>query len=130
MASIRIHRDLFNFERKRKGFTTRQIKGLVAGIIVMIVAVIFLAFVIELPFILAINIGLVLCMPIILAGFMPLFGMPADEYAKNFFAIYERGQVLALESEEIDVQKGETTREHKRAGKKPGYECRAKNLTK
>lgn len=124
MPSIKIHRDLFNFERKRKGFTTRQIVALVAGVAAMIATTALLAFVVGLPFVLAINLGLLPAMPIVLAGFLPLFGMPADEYAKRFFALHERGPMLSRTTEEIDQMKGETNREHKRASKGCGFECR------
>ena len=49
MASMKIHQDLYNFERKRKGFTPRQLKALRNGIFVAVLCAALFGYALELP---------------------------------------------------------------------------------
>ena len=102
MASMKIHQDLYNFERKRKGFTPRQLKALRNGIFVA-----------------------VLCAAIvpIMCGFFPVWNMPAEEFFGRLLDLSDRGNALPWDGEEIEVEKGEVSRAYRKKERKRGFEC-------
>lgn len=124
MASIKIHRDLFNFERLRKGFTQRQIISMIVAVAIAACIAAVVGYLLELPWLVAITLATIVAFPIVAAGFLPLFGMPAEEYARRFWEMHKRGSVLVWDGEEIEQnEKGGVSCAHKKASKKRGYEC-------
>lgn len=126
MASIKIHRDLFNFERKRKGFTQRQIAAMAMSVATAVALAALLGYVLELPWAFAITVATIPAFPIAAAGFLPLFGMPAEEYASRLWALVKRGNVIVIDNEGIDIEgaeKGDYDRVYKKAREKRGCEC-------
>lgn len=123
MASLKIHQDVYNFERKRKGFTSRQITCIVLGIGVVAGFSVLIGYVAELGYPLALSIGLCAGLPVLTAGFLPLYNMPAEEFMQRLSAFAKRGNALNWEGESIANLKGETSREYQKKSKKAGFEC-------
>lgn len=125
MASIKIHQDLFNFEKRRKGFTPRQLTGLGAGIAVTIAVTALFGYALGVYFSIAVSIGICFGAPCVAVGFVPVWGMPAEEALRRFLDLSERGNAICFEGSEIEGLKGETTRDYRKKARKPGAECRA-----
>jgi hypothetical protein len=123
MSSIKIHQDIFNFERKRKGFTPRQLASIVAGASIAIGMTALLGYAIGIPYQLASVLATVFAFPAIVAGFLPIFGLPADKFATCYFDMEARGNAISWKGEEIDNMKGETNRAFKKRANHRGFEC-------
>lgn len=123
MASMKIHQDIYNFERKRKGFTSRQLAGLAAGIGAGVVAALLLGYVAELPQ--TVVWCVVPCVAVVPAacGFLPIYNMPAEEFFGRLLDLNERGNALAFDGEEAETEKGAISRAYRRKSKKRGFEC-------
>ena len=122
MASIKIHQDTYNFVRRRAGFTTRQIKALVvAGIIAVAVGWVLMV-PLGISYAIAPLIAALMAFPALIAGFMPVYGMPMEVFLAR--GLDERGTVLVAEQEELELQKGDLSREHIKARKKRSAERR------
>lgn len=124
MASIKIHQDLFNYERKRKGFTNQQILGIAGTVIICAGFTAILSYLFSVPIVFAMNIGLILGFPCLVFGFLPIYGMRADEFLNRFLALNERGNALNFEGYELPPMKGVTSRAYKKKCKRNGAECR------
>ena len=123
MASIPVHQDVYNFERTYKGLTTRQIKALIGAAIVAVLVVALLGYAIGLPYIVAGTIGIIVAIPIVFAGFVPLAGMPADEAIQRMLDMNERGSAFTWQGEYFPAMEGVTSREYKKKTKRRGAEC-------
>lgn len=123
MASINIHQDLFNFEPKRKGFTSRQIKGFVTGVVVCIALTAAMLYGAGLPVYIAVTPGLCLGMLFAFLGFVPIWGMPAEEAIDRFIHHSKRKGALVWEGPYVEPMKGEVTRAYQKKSKGRGAEC-------
>lgn len=123
MASIKIHRDVFNFERRRAGFTHRQITSIAAAVIVALVLAALLGYALEVPWSVAVTVAILPAFPIAAAGFLPIFGLPAEEFIARLIALSERGQVITCAAEALDAPEGGVSRVYEKARKKRGCEC-------
>ena len=125
VPAMRIHQDMFRFEKRRKGFTHRQIVGFAAGAAVAVCASALLWYVAELPYQLAGTVAFVLMLPCVLAGFVPVFGMPFEEAAARALAQMQRGPAIVSEGAHApadDEGKG-VSRAQKRSWKMKGADC-------
>ena len=123
MASIPVHQDIYKFERTYKGFTKRQITALASAAISAVLVVALLGYALGLSYTIAGTVGLVAAIPFVIAGFIPLAGMPADEAVLRMIDMNDRGTAFGWHGEECAPMKGETSREYKKKVKKRGAEC-------
>lgn len=122
MASIQIHQDIYNFERRRKGFTNRQITGLAAGAAVAVGMGALLGYAIGVPWTIALNVAVVAAVPPIAAGFLPLWGMPLEKAAEKIDQYGERGNALCLNLEELEPMSGQRDKAYAKKIKQKGVE--------
>lgn len=133
MSSIRVHQDLFNFERRRKGFTNRQWAGTVAGGACFAAAYALVAYLFEPQPSIAVSIALIAALPGIAVGWVPFAGMPADEAFRRWADIDERGPVVVWAGETVPNMEdapeharaagSREARSYRRASAKRGAEC-------
>lgn len=124
MASIKIHQDIFNFERKRAGFTAKQWVCIGIAVALAVLTAVFLGYALALPLSLAAPAALCLAVFPALAGFMPLYHMPAEQFVNRLLILNKRGNSLSWQGEDAEFEKGEVTREYAKARKKEkGFEC-------
>lgn len=124
MASLHIHQDLYNFEKKRKGLTNRQIKGFVLGAAVCIAVTAAIGYAAQIHIMFAVTVGLCAAMPFVFAGFAVIWGMPADEWADRLMEMRRRGRAITWVGPEVEPMKGEVSRGYKKLAKTRGFECR------
>ena len=122
MASIHIHQDLYNFERKHKGFTNRQLVGMGAGAFVCIGMTVLLGYVFGLDYTIACTVGLMCAFGPIIAGFSPVWGMPAEVWFTKYTMHARRGCVLTYEGECAPPMEGAPSREYQKKKGKRAYE--------
>lgn len=128
MSSIKIHQDIFNFERKRKGFTNRQAISMgLAGLVAFGTATL-LGYALELNYTIVASVALCMAVPIVIAGFMPIHNMPAEEYLSRLIYLNDRGSTLTWQSVEHPLVKGRLTKEYVRKSKKKGFEVTGKDF--
>lgn len=124
MASIKIHQDIYNFERRRKGFTMRQIGG-IAGCIAVIGAVCaLLVYGMALPWGVSIAIATIFGLIPGFIGFVPVFNLPAEEFVKRWYDQQNRGSRLGLDMDSTEIEKGGISRVQTKEAKRRGFECR------
>lgn len=123
MARINIHQDLYNYERKIKGLTTRQIACLACGIVVCIGVYALVWYVLELPWNIALLLGLAFGAVPAACGFAPVWGMPAEVWAQKAHSMSARGNIVAYKGESLEPMKGELDRDYIRKKKSRRYEC-------
>ena len=124
MASIKVHQDLFNFERKRGGLTARQRGGVVAGAIAAVAGTALFGYVVELPLTIAGTLALLAAVACAVPAFVPWWGMPMEEAVARFSAQQRRGRVVPYESDGpgFDMTEGRTSRAYARRIAKKGCE--------
>lgn len=125
MASIKVHQDLFGFERKRGGFTTRQRTGLAAAAVAAVASSALFGYLLELPWTVAGTLSLLAGAAAAIPGFVPWWGMPMEEAVGRASVLAKRGLLVPLELEgpDFDMEKeGRTSREHQRRISKRGCE--------
>ena len=125
MASIQIHQDVFNFERKRKGITSRQLACIAAAVALAVGMVVLVGYALGAPMAIAGTLGLIAATPAIAAGFLPIQGMPADEFVDRLMEHNSRGNALNWEGEHIELERAQTTREYRKRKRGRGAECNA-----
>ncbi len=124
MSSIHVHQDIYNFVRKRKGFTPRQIGGLVCAAAACIGMTALLGYAARVPASIAVSAGLCVAMPFAFAGFVPIWGLPAEEALSRLLDLAERGDAICFDGAELDPMKGEVSREYRKKAKEKGFERR------
>lgn len=122
MASIQIHQDLYNFERKRKGFTSRQLAGLGAAAAIAVGMGLLLVYAIRIPWVVGIDLAIVAATPAVVAGFMPVAGMPLERFAEKIDEYGQRGNALRLTLEEVEPMTGQRDNAYAKKTKKRGVE--------
>jgi len=127
MASLKIHPDLYNFRRTRKGFTDRQIAAFAIAVVVAIATTALLGYAIGLNYMIAVTVGVIVAAPFVVGGVFPLFetlyGMPAEEFFQNISDYSARGGAISWRGEEAPSLKCEVTRDYKKKRKAKGVEC-------
>lgn len=122
MASIKIHQDTFNFERRRLGFTSRQLVALAAAAGILSASL----WVLMVPLGVSISVAPVLAVipavPAVIAGFAPIFGMPAEVFAQRVLDGSRRGPVIVRTSETVQQEEGELSRAYAKKKRKRGCE--------
>ena len=124
MASIKIHQDLFNFKKTRKGFTDRQLGSFAIAVVGAVFFNHLLGYGIGLPTHMSITFAIALVIPVIVCGFAPIYGMPAEEFIQRSLDLSARGSQIVWEGEEVEPMKGEVSRAYRKKTKKRGAECR------
>lgn len=122
MASIKIHQDTFNFERRRLGFTTRQLIALVAAACILGAALWLLLVPLGVSISIAPVLAVIPAMPAVIAGFAPIYGMPAEVFVRRAVEGGQRGAVITMKQEKAEIEEGEITRAHAKTRKKKGSE--------
>ena len=122
MASIPIHKDMFNFERKRAGFTPRQLKALVEAVVVAVAIVALLAYGVGLPVLVGVCAGVVCASPFIVSGFLPINGLAADEYVQRLLDNNRRGNSIVWCGESVAPLEGEVSRAYRKKAKARRFE--------
>ena len=123
MSSIKIRQNIFNYQQKRKGFTTRQIIGAAAGLAVLIGVIAGLWIGLGINYKIAITLGFILALPCVYAGFAQIFGMNPEEAAVRVFRHLGR-EGMMLHGEEIDDYEGGVSRDYaKKTRREKGFEC-------
>lgn len=123
MSRIAIHQDLYGYERTRKGFTTRQLLCMAAGVAVIAGMVVLLAYVCEVPMNIAVFIALIFGIVPVCAGWAKIWGLPAEVWATKLYGMSQRGNTIAYAGDELEPMEGELTREYIRKKKKRAYEA-------
>lgn len=124
MSSVHIHQDLYNYERKRKGFTNRQILAIGAAVGVMAGMVALLSYVLELSTTLSIDIALFFAAIPIAIGFLPIAGMPFERFVDYLLAQQQRGATFSNTLESPPEYKGARSKEYAKRTKNTGFECK------
>ncbi len=102
MSSIRVHQDLFNYERRRLGgFTARQLAGTAVAAACLAAAFAVVSYLLPVPPYMAVTIAMPAALPGLAAGWVPVAGMPATEAAGRWLDIEERGPVVVWAGEEV-----------------------------
>lgn len=102
MSSIRVHQDLFNYERRRLGgFTARQLAGTAAAAAGLAAAYMAVSYLLPVPPYMAVTLATPAALPGLAAGWVPVAGMPATEAAGRWLDIEERGPVVVWTGEEV-----------------------------
>ena len=133
MGFVDVHQDLFGYEKRRTGFTNRQWAGLVGGIAAFAASMGACSGLLGIPFQVSCSLSAVAAMPAICAGWVPVFGMHADEYAGRLLAQDDRGAAVVwegedvppLDSEKITKERRRVRKAYKRRAAKRGSECSA-----
>lgn len=128
MASIRIHQDLYNFERKIKGFTVRQAVSIAVGAMCALAGAAFATGALGLPLSVSGIAAVAFMAAPVVCGFMPVFGLSLDEAALRHRAMVRRGDALTVYLEEKEIEGGDLSRGHRKDAKKKGYEARSAGL--
>lgn len=123
MASIKIHQDIYNFERKRAGFSPRQWVCIGIAVLLAVLTAVLLGYALALPLSLAAPLALCVAVFPAMAGFMPLYNMPAEQFVNRLLILNKRGNSLSWQGEDPEFEKGEVTREYAKARKEKGFEC-------
>ena len=123
MASIRIHQDLYNFERKRKGFTPRQWGSVVCAAAAAIAVTALCAYGLRLPPEACILPAAVAMAPFVVNGFVPIQRMPADRFVERSAELGERADGVVWHGEAAPERESELSREYIRKSRKRFYEC-------
>lgn len=100
---------------------------ILGGIIAVAVAAIF-GFALRINYTISASVALCAALPVILAGFMPMHNMAAEEFLGRLVDLNKRGNVLVWQSEEVKIDKGELSKEYVRSQKKKGTEAIGKNF--
>lgn len=125
MASIRIHQDIYNFQRKRKGFTSRQWAAISVALGVCAGVTALIGYVLQIGYSLGLTVGLCFAFPVLFAGFAPVHNMGAEEFVMKLSELNERGNALTWEGEEVPCMGGKVGKDYaKERKKKRGFECR------
>lgn len=124
MAQVSIHQDLYGYERKRYGLTSRQIAGLLSGAALALLVCAVALYAIQLPVSVAVTCGLVFAAVPIVCGFAPIWGMPAEEWFMRLEESRERGPAVCFEGEQIDNMEGRRSRAYEKQAKRKGAEAR------
>lgn len=122
MASIQIHQDIYNFKKRKKGFEPRQIVCFAAAGLGAFFVLWLCVVVLKLDWMIA---GFFAMFPIygfVLAGFFPIFGMPAEQFAAKLYQHSQRGTVVLNHQETCDIERGGISRVQKKQQKQKGYE--------
>lgn len=130
MASIKIHQDQFNYEKRRKGFTHRQIAGAAIGVGIAVGVTALLWVKLGLPYQISMVVGAVLALFPILIGFVPFFNMSAEEAVERYYTHRNHpGHFLLDQTGELadEGQEGVSREYKKRAKKTLGFECSTNN---
>ncbi|WP_304857450.1 MULTISPECIES: PrgI family protein [Bacteria] len=122
MASITIHQDLFNYEKKYKGFTRRQIVGAACGLVVACGMTALLGYAVGLPIHIALAVGMCAASIPLACGFAPIWGMPAEEWLARMAALVKRGDAIAWKGVSVEPFEGVRGREYAKKAAKPGAE--------
>lgn len=128
--SIKIHRDLYGFERTHKGLTNRQLIAMAIAIVIAIAISFLLAYVLEIDISIAVPLAIVFAAPVLVSGFSPIWGLPAEVWLAKLTEMKDRGDVIGYQTTIImpELQKGTTNREYRKKKKKQGYECNCSDL--
>ena len=122
MASIQIHQDLYNFERKRKGFTSRQLAGLGVAAAIAVGMGALLVYALRIPWVIGIDLAILAATPAVVAGFMPIAGMPLEKFAEKIDEYGQRGNALCLNLEELEPMSGQRDKAYAKKIKQKGVE--------
>lgn len=122
MASIKIHQDVFGFERRRKGFTNRQITGFGIAAVLAVSSMAVLWYALQLDVTTSITVATAVAVPGLMVGFLPIEGMPAEEFVDRLANAAARGNAITWEGEQVELERGERTKEYVRQTKRKGVE--------
>lgn len=122
MASIKIHQDVFGFERRRKGFTNRQITGFGVAAVLAVSSMAVLWYALQLDVTTSITVATAAAVPGLMVGFLPIEGMPAEEFVDRLANAAARGNAITWEGEQVELERGERTKEYVRQTKRKGVE--------
>lgn len=122
MASIKIHQDTCNFERRRLGLTTRQLIALAVAACILGASLWLLLVPLGVSVSIAPVLAVIPAMPAVIAGFAPLYGMPAEVFVRRAVEGGQRGAVITFKQEQAEIEEGEITRAHAKSKKRKGCE--------
>lgn len=133
MGFVEVHQDLFNYEKRRKGFTGRQWAGIAGGVAAFAASMGACSVLLGLPVQASCSVSAIAAMPAICAGWVPMFGMHADEYAGRLLAQDDRGAAVVWEGEDvppldsvvITKERRRVRKAYRRRAGKRGSECSA-----
>ena len=131
MASIKIHQDIANFERKRKGFTSRQIVCIALAVVCIALGQGIFTILLEFSFDIGLYIGIIPAMACILCAFFPVGNMHFEEFAAYVIAHWKRGPYVLFTPEKTEIlnrtpttkKGGFTSRAYQKKCRKKGFEC-------
>lgn len=123
MASIKIHQDVYNFERKRAGFTTRQWVAIGVAVALAAGLGLLLLYALQLPFGIASPIVLMFAVIPAVVGFMPIHNNNAEDYILRKIELDRRGNALSWEGEDPCLEPGKVTKDYAKSKKQKGFEC-------
>lgn len=124
MAQVSIHQDLYGYERKRYGLTSRQIAGMLTGAVLALCICGVALYALQLPISVAVTCGLMFAALPIVCGFAPIWGMPAEEWFMRLEESRERGPAVCFDGEELDNIEGRRSRAYEKQARRKGAEAR------
>lgn len=124
MASIHIHQDIYNFEKKRNLFTARQWAAIVMAIGCGVAMGALNIYALRLPPEIGAVLGLAAMAPFIVVGFVPVQGMPAETFVEMREEMNKRGDALLWRGESAPLVESELNGVYKKKSRRRGFEER------
>lgn len=122
MASIRIHQDIHNFEKKRNMFTTKQWTAIFCAAAAGIAMAALNIYALRLPPEFGVVAGIVVMAPFVVVGFVPIQGMPSERFIEKRSEMNERGDALVCKAPAKPHVESELTSEYQKKARKRGFE--------
>ena len=122
MGSIRIHQDVYNFERKRNGFTARQWMTIGGAFVAAVAASALSFYALRLMPVFGLFLIAIAVTPFVIVGFFPIQRMPAEKYLEKKAEMDDRGDAITFCGEKHADAKPILSAAHIKASKKPGHE--------
>lgn len=122
MASIRIHQDIHNFEKKRNMFTTKQWVAIMCAAAAGIGMAALNIYAFRLPPEFGVVTGLAVMAPFIVVGFVPIQRMSSEQFIEKRSEMNERGDALVCKSPAKPHVESELSSEYKKKAKRRGFE--------
>lgn len=126
MASLKIHQDLYKFERKRGGFTTRQIVAAIATVPCVVFGGWLAVWCLGLPIGFTGFVAVLFGLPTLACGWFPVWGMPLEKFFIRERQMQKRGNCIVSKWENYEPEGSELSRAQIKAEKAKGYEAAAR----
>lgn len=125
MATIKVHQDICNFQKKFFGvFTGQQLLGVgLYAACVFLIKCVMCDFALGLPWFIGMPIAIVVPFPVAFIGFVKLHGIKFQDALSKYIDLTRRGDVLVAEAETFEQGRSEINRVWAKEARKRASEC-------